>query len=449
MVAKLRKQKAVLLGHTTCSERSGDINGLFAGNAWDMRYACGGSSQGSGVAPIARLAAAAIGVETGGSIVVPAAANGASAIKPAPGTVSAAGVMQGQAGMDVPGPMARSVRDAALILNAMYDRHSNPAGPDGDQSPASVVPTSPSPGTRPLNYVRIGVPLRDWMSVDGSISKDCPYNTYEAEHRAAYDRFKLQLTSLGAEVVEFDSMDDGNHVYHTQVFVVPGINNPLPLTPSSVLYHYNSEMVNQAEHRLAFANGRSSAQRAAMGVISIADEFTVQRASLVDLRHQALSERARHRFRKDYQQKLDEAQVDFMLVLPLGARVRSRFHSNYLPVARSDHALPNLLGWPMVVFLIGMTPAEIGPDGEIPQLPISAAFWGPAFAERLIIQAAIDFQAHFPEYHTQAPGSDAANHAEVHPTAGSAAGLACSRAQCERLATRAQCCWRPGIAPSA
>ena len=57
----------MILGHTVCSAFSGSITGTFAGNAWNTAYVPGGSSQGSGVAPVARLAAACIGEETGGS----------------------------------------------------------------------------------------------------------------------------------------------------------------------------------------------------------------------------------------------------------------------------------------------------------------------------------------------------------------------------------------------
>ncbi|WP_241005090.1 amidase family protein, partial [Pseudomonas viridiflava] len=75
---RLRKQGAIILGHTICSELSTHTIGQFAGNAWDPERVPGGSSQGSGVAPMARFCAGALGEETAGSIIIPAAANGAS-----------------------------------------------------------------------------------------------------------------------------------------------------------------------------------------------------------------------------------------------------------------------------------------------------------------------------------------------------------------------------------
>ena len=102
-------------------------------------------------------------------------------------------------------------------------------------------------------------------------------------------------------------------------------------------------------------------------------------------------------------QALEDAGVDIMVGLPLGGRVRSRFHEVPLPVRRSGIATPNLLAWPAVIFPIGMTEASTGPDGGIPRLPISAMLWGPAFNEALMVQAAIDFQHRFPAHHTEIP----------------------------------------------
>lgn len=57
----------------------------------------------------------------------------------------------------------------------------------------------------------------------------------------------------------------------------------------------------------------------------------------------------------------------------------------------------------MTTFPIGMTPEEDESKEAWPRLPITAAFWGPASSEPIMIQAAIDFQAHFPEYHNEVP----------------------------------------------
>ncbi|HEX6279363.1 MAG TPA: amidase family protein, partial [Pyrinomonadaceae bacterium] len=83
-----------------------------------------GSSSGSGVAPSANLAAAAVGTETNGSIICPANANGVVGIKPTLGLVSRTGIIPIAHTQDTAGPMARTVTDAAILLQAMigYDK---------------------------------------------------------------------------------------------------------------------------------------------------------------------------------------------------------------------------------------------------------------------------------------------------------------------------------------
>ncbi|WP_269430015.1 amidase family protein [Cellulosimicrobium funkei] len=206
VVAKLCEAGAVILGQTIASAFSGSISGTFAGNAWDPSRIPGGSSQGSGVAPVARLASACIGEETGGSIIMPSAANGASGIKLSLGLSSTAGVMPLSPGYDVLGPIARTVRDAAIILSVMH-------GPDAENDPLTLSAPNPFPetpvaaraGRRPLAGVVIGVPQTDWMTAGGTGTP--PADTYDADYSAAFERFKNQLRSLGAQVVDFDGLD--------------------------------------------------------------------------------------------------------------------------------------------------------------------------------------------------------------------------------------------------
>ena len=85
-------------------------------NPWRIGHVSGGSSSGSGAAVAAGLAAGALGTDTGGSIRLPAAACGVVGLKPTYGRVSRAGVMPLSWSYDHVGPLARTVRDAALML---------------------------------------------------------------------------------------------------------------------------------------------------------------------------------------------------------------------------------------------------------------------------------------------------------------------------------------------
>jgi amidase len=129
IAAKLRSAGAVLLGKSNLSEwanfRSNHSSSGWSGRGGQAknpyvldRNPCG-SSSGSGGGVSANLCAAAIGTETNGSIVCPASANGIVGIKPTLGLVSRTGIIPIAHSQDTAGPMARTVRDAAILLNAL------------------------------------------------------------------------------------------------------------------------------------------------------------------------------------------------------------------------------------------------------------------------------------------------------------------------------------------
>ena len=126
---RLRAAGATIIGSTNLSEwaniRSGNsssgwsaVGGLTA-NPWNYKHSAGGSSSGSGAAVAAGLIPFAVGTETDGSIVCPASLNGVVGIKPTVGSVSTAGVVPVSLSQDVPGPLARSVEDAAMLLEVL------------------------------------------------------------------------------------------------------------------------------------------------------------------------------------------------------------------------------------------------------------------------------------------------------------------------------------------
>jgi amidase len=128
-VKQLRKAGALILGKTNLSEWA-NFRGKPSISGWSSRggltrnphaldrSACG-SSSGSGAAIAANLAAVAVGTETDGSIICPAQTNGIVGIKPTLGLLSRSGIIPIAHSQDTPGPMARTVTDAALLLGAM------------------------------------------------------------------------------------------------------------------------------------------------------------------------------------------------------------------------------------------------------------------------------------------------------------------------------------------
>jgi len=129
IITQLRKAGAVILGKTNLSEwanfrSSGSTSGWSSrGGQTKCPYITdrnpSGSSAGSGTAAAANLCAIAIGTETDGSIVSPSAVNGLVGIKPTVGLWSRSGIIPISATQDTAGPMARTVRDAAILLGAV------------------------------------------------------------------------------------------------------------------------------------------------------------------------------------------------------------------------------------------------------------------------------------------------------------------------------------------
>ena len=200
LVARLRAAGAVILGKTNLSEwaniRSNhSISGWSAiggqtRNPWALdRNPCG-SSSGSGAAVAAGLVRMAIGTETDGSVTCPAALNGIVGLKPTVGLVSRTHVVPISHSQDTPGPMAASVREAAMLLSAIAG--SDPADPatrDADRHrtdyAALLDPNS-------LKGKRIGV-----MRFASGFGTD-----------AAFETALAVLRERGATLVEIKKFDD-------------------------------------------------------------------------------------------------------------------------------------------------------------------------------------------------------------------------------------------------
>jgi aspartyl-tRNA(Asn)/glutamyl-tRNA(Gln) amidotransferase subunit A len=155
-------------------------------NPWDLTVhrTPGGSSSGSGVAVAAGLAPAAIGTDTGGSVRIPAAWNGIVGLKVTAGRISTYGVLPLSSTLDTPGPLARTVEDAALIYNAL-------SGPD-PRDPQTLAWTQ----LDPLPTLRRGV-----AGLRLAVLPDVERAGVDNEILAAYDVAVDTLAKLGAQIV--------------------------------------------------------------------------------------------------------------------------------------------------------------------------------------------------------------------------------------------------------
>lgn len=195
VVAALKEAGAVIVGMTNTHEfalgtTTENPHHGPTRNPWDIGRVPGGSSGGSGAAVAACLVLAATGTDTGGSIRIPAALCGAVGLKPTFGLVSRWGVFPLSWSLDHPGPIARTVEDAALMLEVMagYD----PNDPTTAGAPAVSYREAVGQG---MEGVRVGVPGRFFFErIEPGV---------EAAVRAAIAR----LEECGARLVEVDWPD--------------------------------------------------------------------------------------------------------------------------------------------------------------------------------------------------------------------------------------------------
>ncbi|MEY4757213.1 MAG: Asp-tRNA(Asn)/Glu-tRNA(Gln) amidotransferase subunit GatA [Pseudomonadota bacterium] len=191
VVSKLAEQGAVTLGKVNCDEFAmGSANENSAivpvghsapspvQNPWNTAHVPGGSSGGSAAAVAARLAPAATGTDTGGSIRQPASFCGITGIKPTYGRASRYGMVAFASSLDQAGPMARTAEDCALLLTHM-------CGPDPDRDSTSLN-TPAEDFSRHLNDgiegLRIGIPAEffgEGLAPDVRTAIDASLREYE------------------------------------------------------------------------------------------------------------------------------------------------------------------------------------------------------------------------------------------------------------------------------
>jgi aspartyl-tRNA(Asn)/glutamyl-tRNA(Gln) amidotransferase subunit A len=198
VVEKLEAAGAVMLGKLNMHELAYGItsaNPHFGAvrNPWDVAHSPGGSSGGSGAAVAAGLVYAALGSDTGGSIRIPASFCGTVGLKPTYGRVSRYGVLPLGYSLDHVGPLTRSVRDAAIVLNAIagHDRR------DETSSRRPVVDYVPDDGCS-IRGLRVGLPQNFYFErLDGDVESSVRGAVARAESLGAVVK-PIQVPDIAA-----------------------------------------------------------------------------------------------------------------------------------------------------------------------------------------------------------------------------------------------------------
>lgn len=185
VTARLRGAGGVLLGQTHTHEFAYGVLTPTTHNPWDLARTPGGSSGGNGAALAARMVLGAVGTDTGGSIRIPSSVNGTTGLKPTFGRVSRRGITSLSWSLDHAGPMARTVHDVALLLQALagYD----PSDPGSVDAP--VPPYTDSLGGD-LAGVTLAVPT-NWF-----------FDRIDPDVEAAFRSAVSTLSTAGAAIRE-------------------------------------------------------------------------------------------------------------------------------------------------------------------------------------------------------------------------------------------------------
>lgn len=371
IVAKLRDAGAIILGKTNLSEWA-NFRSTHSSSGWSglggqthnpYRLDCNpcGSSSGSGVAVAANLCVVALGTETNGSIVCPSSANGIVGIKPTVGLLSRDGIIPISFTQDTPGPMARTVTDAAIALGTMTG---------ADQADAK---TAASEGQAKTDYT----PYLDSTALQGK--RIGYYTAPKGTHYKVDTLMQSAIATLeakGAKVIE--------------------IEDRLPSKTGSLSYQVMLYEFKDGLNKYFSSLGKDAP------VTSIEDLIAFNEADEVELRHfhQDIVKEAAEKGpldSEDYRSTVSEMQrlaraegIDKImtkheldaLIAPTGAPAWKTDHVNGDHYTLGSSSPAAWAGYPNISV----------PMGFIEGLPVGLSFYGAAWSEPVLIGLAYDFE---------------------------------------------------------
>src|SRR3954449_5726422 len=347
--ARLRAAGMVLVGHTHTHEFAFGGTTDQVGNPWDLARSAGGSSGGSAAALAARMVPLATGTDTAGSVRIPAAMSGISAIKATHGRVPIAGIIPLAVTLDHAGPMARTVADCAALLQAMADGGADPSPLMPPPAPLGPLPLEPSAGPRPLEGLTIAaLPGPPRFDLDPDVA-----DGLDAAARAC--------ERLGARVVPVERPEDADLRQWALIATVD-------------FWSYHEQFAERASAYRPFLRPIAAAAGSA-GPAAAYVRAQEGRAALVET----------------WERFMDDRGIDLLLeaTIPTPAPERTVGYAPELPTP--DPHILLTFAWNTTGFPVAALPAGLGAHSR---LPVGVSVIGRRGVGALVVRAAVDVQEH-------------------------------------------------------
>ncbi|MBI4640702.1 MAG: Asp-tRNA(Asn)/Glu-tRNA(Gln) amidotransferase subunit GatA, partial [Candidatus Tectomicrobia bacterium] len=356
-VARLKQAGAIIVGtfklHQFAFGAAINPHWGVSRNPWNREYVTSGSSSGSGAAVSASLIFGSLGTDTGGSIRGPASFCGIVGIKPTYGRVSRFGVFPLSWSLDHAGPMTKTVKDTAIMLNAI-------AGYDPKDSTTSTLPVPDYTAslTGDIKGVRLGV-LKEYYS-----------ELIDPEVKAAVETAVKELEKLGALAEEIS---------------IPSLSQAATASTSILL----SEAASIHEEWIKTRPEDYDPQvreRVRQGQLTMATEY---------LKAQ--------RFRALVSQEVSEAlkRVD-ALILPTSRTPPYKIGAETVKIEDKEIEIRKLFGFTSIFNLTGLPAISIPCGFSESGLPIGLQIAGRPFEEEMVLRIAHAYEAHTP-WHSRRP----------------------------------------------
>lgn len=357
VVTKLADAGAIMIGKTVCHEFAYGVNEPPTRSPWEINSYPGGSSTGSGVAVTVRSAFGAIGTDTGGSIRIPASINNIVGLKPTYGRVSTYGVMPLSWSLDHVGPMTRTVKDSALMMQVISGLDRN------DSNSADVaVPDFTASLEDGVRGLRVGIDREYFL-----------YPGVNDEVRSATEAVINELAEMGAEIIEVRLPE-------------------LELTPETLFTVMMAEASTYHRQQLReYGDKYDPATRA-----------TIQLGELLPATHYITGLRARELFRNASMNLFKSQRLNAMIspTMPLPTALLTELHNPRTDMDIDETPMISYIHHTFSANLCGQ-PAISAPCGFTSQgLPIGYQLLGRPFDEATLFRIAYAYeQAH--DWHTR------------------------------------------------